>query len=75
MFDTDFRSRQRVLLTGHAGFKGSWASLWLERLGAEVAGYAPAKVKWTASRYQAFDTGEDPRRMTIGRIAQYETMP
>jgi CDP-glucose 4,6-dehydratase len=29
-----------VLLTGHTGFKGSWLSLWLHRLGAEVTGYA-----------------------------------
>ena len=31
---------KRVLLTGHTGFKGSWLSLWLQRLGAEVIGYA-----------------------------------
>lgn len=29
-----------MLLTGHTGFKGSWLSLWLLRLGAEVWGYA-----------------------------------
>lgn len=29
-----------VLVTGHTGFKGCWLSLWLERLGAQVAGYA-----------------------------------
>jgi CDP-glucose 4,6-dehydratase len=40
--DPDFWARQRVLLTGHTGFKGSWASLWLERLGATVAGFALA---------------------------------
>lgn len=33
---------RRVLLTGHTGFKGAWASLWLERLGADVTGYALA---------------------------------
>ena len=38
----EFWRGRRVLLTGHTGFKGSWASLWLERLGAEVAGYALA---------------------------------
>ena len=37
-----FWARQRVLLTGHTGFKGSWASLWLERMGAEVHGLALA---------------------------------
>ena len=28
----------RVLVTGHTGFKGAWLALWLERLGASVAG-------------------------------------
>jgi CDP-glucose 4,6-dehydratase len=31
---------RRVFLTGHTGFKGSWLSLWLFRLGSEVRGYA-----------------------------------
>lgn len=31
-------SGRRVLLTGHTGFKGSWLSLWLHKLGAEVLG-------------------------------------
>ncbi|MFA7595318.1 MAG: CDP-glucose 4,6-dehydratase [Novosphingobium sp.] len=31
---------RRVLVTGHTGFKGSWLSLWLHALGAEVTGYA-----------------------------------
>lgn len=35
-----FWSSQRVLLTGHTGFKGSWMALWLEHLGASVFGFA-----------------------------------
>lgn len=31
---------RRVLVTGHTGFKGAWLTLWLERLGAELAGLA-----------------------------------
>lgn len=31
---------KRVLLTGHTGFKGSWLSLWLQSLGAELTGFA-----------------------------------
>lgn len=31
---------KRVFLTGHTGFKGSWLSLWLQSLGAELTGYA-----------------------------------
>ncbi len=37
-----FWSGKRVLLTGHTGFKGSWLSLWLQSLGAQVTGYALA---------------------------------
>ncbi len=34
-----FRGR-RVLITGHTGFKGSWLTKWLLRLGADVAGFS-----------------------------------
>jgi CDP-glucose 4,6-dehydratase len=34
----DFWKGQRILLTGHTGFKGAWASLWLKKMGAEVVG-------------------------------------
>jgi CDP-glucose 4,6-dehydratase len=37
-----FWQGKRVLLTGHTGFKGSWISLWLQSLGAQVTGYALA---------------------------------
>ncbi|MGC1160386.1 MAG: CDP-glucose 4,6-dehydratase, partial [Acidobacteriaceae bacterium] len=35
-----FWQGRRVFLTGHTGFKGSWLSLWLRTLGADVTGYA-----------------------------------
>ena len=35
-----FWKGRRVFLTGHTGFKGSWLSLWLNALGADVCGYA-----------------------------------
>jgi len=40
MPDRSFWKGRRVFLTGHTGFKGSWLSLWLEALGADVTGYA-----------------------------------
>jgi CDP-glucose 4,6-dehydratase len=33
---------KRVFITGHTGFKGAWLSLWLQDMGAQIAGYALA---------------------------------
>jgi CDP-glucose 4,6-dehydratase len=38
--DRSFWRGKRVFLTGHTGFKGSWLSLWLQELGAELQGFA-----------------------------------
>ena len=38
----EFWRGRSVLLTGHTGFKGSWAALWLARLGATTTGFALA---------------------------------
>ena len=40
MLNRPFWKGRRVFLTGHTGFKGSWLSLWLDALGADVTGYA-----------------------------------
>ena len=37
MFNDIYRGK-RVLVTGHSGFKGSWLTMWLGRLGAELCG-------------------------------------
>lgn len=34
----NFYKGKRVLVTGHTGFKGSWLTIWLHELGAEVIG-------------------------------------
>ena len=38
--DPAFWASKRVFLTGHTGFKGSWLSLWLQKMGAELTGFA-----------------------------------
>ena len=42
-----FWKGKKVLITGHTGFKGSWLSIWLNRLGAEVAGVSLPPEKTT----------------------------
>lgn len=37
VFNGAFKGK-RVLVTGHTGFKGSWLSIWLHEMGAEVIG-------------------------------------
>jgi nucleoside-diphosphate-sugar epimerase len=36
----DSLKERSVFVTGHTGFKGSWLTLWLHRLGAKVTGYS-----------------------------------
>ena len=36
--DASFWKNKRVLVTGHTGFKGSWLTLWLSKLGSKVFG-------------------------------------
>lgn len=38
--DSAFWKGKKVFLTGHTGFKGSWLSLWLQLMGADVKGYS-----------------------------------
>lgn len=37
-----FWATKKVLITGHTGFKGSWLSIWLRALGADVTGLSLA---------------------------------
>lgn len=40
MLNQEIWKNKKVLITGHTGFKGSWLSIWLKMLEAEVIGYA-----------------------------------
>jgi CDP-glucose 4,6-dehydratase len=40
MVRESFWRDRRVFITGHTGFKGAWLALWLQMLGAQVAGFA-----------------------------------
>ena len=40
MIVPSFWKGRKVFITGHTGFKGSWLSIWLKMLGADVIGYS-----------------------------------
>jgi CDP-glucose 4,6-dehydratase len=51
--NTDFWLNKTVLVTGHTGFKGSWLSLWLQQLGANVIGYSLKPPTWPNLYHEA----------------------
>lgn len=65
-----FWKGKRVLLTGHTGFKGSWLSLWLQSMGAQVVGYALAPP----TKPSLFEVASVGKEMTsiIGDIRDLE---
>lgn len=67
-----FWKGRRVLLTGHTGFKGSWLSLWLQSMGAQVTGYALA----APTNPSLFEVAEVAKGMTsiVGDIRDLEHM-
>lgn len=44
----------KILITGHTGFKGSWLSIWLQQLGAQVFGIS-LDVPTNPSHFEAAD--------------------
>ncbi len=45
-------NNKTVFVTGHTGFKGSWLSVWLEKLGAKVIGYSLEEPPTEPSNYE-----------------------
>jgi CDP-glucose 4,6-dehydratase len=68
----EFWKNKRVLITGHTGFKGSWLSLWLQMLGAEVKGYALTPPT-TPSMFNVADIGRN-MQSEISDIRDFSTL-
>ena len=51
LFENIYKGK-KILVTGNTGFKGSWLTLWLQSLGAEVTGFSD-RIPTTPSFYEA----------------------
>ena len=67
-----FWAGKRVLMTGHTGFKGSWLSLWLQSMGAELHGFALSPPTAPAL-FEEAGVGEG-MASTLGDIRDYSTV-
>lgn len=63
---------RKVFVTGHTGFKGSWLTLWLKRLGAEVMGYS-LPVSNSPAMFEALELSGLCRHVE-GSVADYRTL-
>jgi CDP-glucose 4,6-dehydratase len=68
----DFYRGKRVLVTGHTGFKGSWLTLWLLQLGAQVAGLS-AYLPSTPCNFEVLDL-ENRMEHHVGDIREPDTL-
>ena len=66
-------SGKKVFLTGHTGFKGSWLSLWLKHLGAEVCGYA-LEPNTEPSMFKELDIENKVDKSIIGNLLDSEKL-
>ncbi|WP_077036283.1 CDP-glucose 4,6-dehydratase [Pelomonas sp. KK5] len=70
---SEFWQGKRVLLTGHTGFKGSWLSLWLQSLGAEVTGYSLA-APTTPALFDVAHVAQGLREHIVGDVRDLEAV-
>ncbi len=68
----DFYKNKKILITGHTGFKGSWLSLWLSLLGANVLGYS-LEPETTPSMYNVLNL-ESCVESVLGDIRDRENL-
>jgi CDP-glucose 4,6-dehydratase len=68
-----FWNGKKVFLTGHTGFKGSWFSIFLNLLGAKVAGYS-LKPNSNTNLYDLAKLDKEIHKTTFGDIRDYSKL-
>lgn len=67
-------SGKKVFLTGHTGFKGSWAAILLKMLGAEVYGYALPPENVRGSMFESLNIANIIDKSEFGNICDAEKL-
>jgi len=68
-----FWKGKKIFLTGHTGFKGSWFSIFLNLLGAKVAGYS-LKPNTYPNLYDLVKLNREIYKNIIGDIRDYKKL-
>lgn len=71
--NSSFWQGKTVLLTGHTGFKGSWCSLWLQSMGAQVHGLS-LEPPTQPNLFTQAHVAQGMASSTIGDIREYSTV-
>lgn len=71
LFD-NFYNGKSILITGHTGFQGSWLSIWLRMLGAEVIGYG--LDPYTSNDNYVVSDLKNKMKSIIGDLRDYDLL-
>jgi CDP-glucose 4,6-dehydratase len=71
--DKNFWNKKKVFITGHTGFKGSWLSIYLNYLGAEVTGYS-LKPSTKPSLFNLANVSNIIKRSIIADVRDYKKL-
>jgi CDP-glucose 4,6-dehydratase len=65
-------NNKKVLVTGNTGFKGSWLTIWLNKLGANVSGFSNNQITYP-SMYKDLNVGKMVKQ-TYGDITDFNLL-
>ena len=71
MFKNIYKNK-KIIVTGHTGFKGSWLSLWLQKLGVDLIGFSKS-VPTKPSLFELADVGKNMTSI-MGDITSIENI-
>lgn len=70
--DQQFWKGKKILVTGHTGFKGSWLSLWFQKLNANIYGYSKS-IPTNPSLFEIANVEENMQSI-MGDVVDFENL-